>query len=102
MKRKFMRLSQIFPELKRAARERQRFDQVAGKVDRAILSGNWTRAESDVRELFYRILKYFDEDMRDRYFAEALERWGRTIPAHAVLDDCRYRLERKRERKKQW
>jgi hypothetical protein len=102
MRRRFMRLSHIFPEIKRAERERKRFDEAAAKSDIAVLNNKVASAQFAAATLVRMIVDRFSDEFQKRYLAEVRERWGHLVDVEAIDSDYRYRREQKRLRNKEW
>src|SRR5205823_6093670 len=87
MPRRFMRLSRIFPEIKRAVREHNRFDEAAAKIHAAALNNNLVSAEFHAVTLVRMIADRFSIDFEERYLAEVHQRWGHFVDVQAIVSD---------------
>ena len=97
-----MRLSRIFPEIKRAVRERNRFDEAAANIEMAVRNNNWPSARFHAGALVRLIVDRFSIDFEERYLAEVHQRWGHFVDVRAIVSDFRYRREQKRLRNQKW
>jgi hypothetical protein len=92
---KRMKLSQIFPEIKKAERQRARFDREAAKVD-SFLSVNKIRvARNLTRSLIFTVLRDFENYSRRAYLSQIHSRWGTLIDVGECVDEYRYKQEAK-------
>jgi hypothetical protein len=92
---KRMRLSQIFPEIKKAARQRARFEREAAKID-SFLSVNEIRVARNVtRSLIFTVIRDFEEYSRRAYLSQIHSRWGSLIDVGGCVDEYRYKQEAK-------
>jgi hypothetical protein len=92
---KRMRLSQIFPEIKKAARQRERFDREVAKIDSFVSVNEIRVARNITRALICTVLRDFEEYLRGMYLSEIRSRWGALIDVGECVDEYRYRQEAK-------
>ena len=80
---KRMRLSRIFPEIKKAARQRARFDREAARIESWIAVDNVRVARTVTRGLIFTVLRDFDECSRHIFLSEIHRCWGSVIDVGA-------------------
>src|SRR5947209_7555161 len=95
MRPKFMRLSRIFPEIRRAARQRERFDRDAAKIESWVSVNQLRFARNNIRKLVFTVLRDFEEYSRRAFLSEIHSRWGSLIDVGECVDEYRYRQEAK-------